>query len=231
MSAIAIVLPIIILFIIAVILLSIFVGKKSYGSKSTKLLIGSYFIILAVSVIVYYCIPKSSFFSTESSTQALTYEQIHQAIEQGTFKDVETIQEKGKWDFTFDRENLNVQYLDNINMFTIFDRKENNDQTIEVIYYLANTNFNGYDFYEEIPLPTVSIEGNYLIANPAINHEVKLYSFHNDFVISQFRGGGITEEFDNRHDDDKPLNYEFIIIRVPKNLELTGSEFVNFLGE
>lgn len=231
MSVIVIVLSIIFLFIIAVILLSIFGSKKSYGTKSTKLLIGGYFIILAVSVIIYYCIPKSSFFSSENSTQALTYDQIHQEIEQGTFKDVEAIQEKGKWDFTFNKEKLNIQYLDNINMYTAFDRKENSDQTIEVIYYVANTNFNGYDFYEEIPLPTVSLEGNYLSADPSMNHEVKLYSFHNDFVISQFRGGGITDEFDSRHDDDTPLNYEFLIIRVPKNLELTGSEFVNFLGE
>lgn len=227
------ILPIIILFILAIILISLFLGKKFNGSKSTKLLVGTYFIILVVSVIVYYCIPKSSFFSSESDTQNLTFDQIHQEIEQGTFIDSESIKEKERWNVPFDEEELNVQYLENSNMYTLFDRKDQDDQTIEVIYYVANTNVNGYDFYEEIPLPIISIEGNHLIANPVMDYdnEVKLSSFHNDFVISQFKGGGITEEFDRSFDDDKPINYDFLIIRVPKNLKLTGSEFVNFLGE
>ncbi|MEH7235708.1 hypothetical protein [Bacillus sp. JJ1562] len=226
-------LPALILFIIAVVLVSVFFGKKFNGAKSTKLLLGTYFIILTASVIVYYCIPKSSFFTSESHTQNLTFEQIHQAIDQGTFKDVEAIKVKEKWNIPFDKDRLNIQYLENNNTSTYFDRKENDDQTIEVIYYVANTNYNGYDFYEEIPLPTVSIEGDHLVANSSMDYdnEVKLYSFHNDFVISQFRGGGMTEEFERRFDDDKPLNYDFFIIRVPKNLELTGSEFAIFLGE
>ncbi|MCC3357970.1 hypothetical protein [Bacillus sp. REN16] len=224
-------LPVIILFIIAVVFLTIFFGKKYTGAKSTKLLLGTYFIILTVSVIVYYCIPKSSLFSSESHTQNLTFEQIHQAIEQGKIEDVDAIKVKERWNLPYEQEKLNVQYMENNNMSTYFDRKDNDDNTIEVIYYVANTNYKGYDFYEEIPLPDVSIRGDYLSVNPVMDHDAKLYSFHNDFVISQFKGGGITEEFDNRPDDDKPLNYEFLIIRVPKNLELTGSEFVIFLEE
>ncbi|MEH7224215.1 hypothetical protein V7112_10465 [Bacillus sp. JJ1566] len=224
-------LPIIILFIIALVLLSVFFGKKYTGVKSTKLLLGTYFIILTVSVIVYYCIPKSSLHSYESNNQNLTFDQIFQAIEQGKIEDVDAIKEKERWNIPFDQDKLNIQHMENNNMTTLYDRKANDDQTIEVIYYVANTNFNGYDFYKEIPLPAVSIEGNYLMTYPPMNYEVKLYSFHNDFVISQFKGGGITDEFDRRFDDEKPLNYEFLIVRVPKNLELTGSEFVNFIGE
>ncbi|RFB09640.1 hypothetical protein DZB84_24050 [Bacillus sp. HNG] len=230
MSVIGILLPFIILvFIIALVFLTVFFGKKYTGSKLTKLLLGTYFIILVVAVIVYYCLPNSTIDSVESPN--MSFEQIHQAIEQETFENVEAIKEKERWNIPFDQAQLNIQYLDNINMYTIFDQKENDDQTIEIIYYVANTQFNGYDFYDEIPTPTISIQGNSLIANPAMENEVKLHSFHNDFVISQFRGGGITDEFDERFNDDKPLNYDFLIIRVPKNLELTGSEFVNFLGE
>ncbi|WP_010677511.1 hypothetical protein [Bacillus timonensis] len=228
------ILPAIILFIIALVLLSIFFGKKYTGAKSTKLLLGTYFSILVLAVIVYYCIPKSSFFPSEGDTQNLTYEQIHQAIDQETIEDIDAIKEKERWNIPFDQEELNIQDIEDNNMYTIFDRKENDDQTIDVIYYVANTNYNGYDFFEEIPLPLVSIEGeDHLMVNPPMDYdfEIKLYSFHNDFVISQFRGGGLTEEFDRRFDEDKPLNYDFLIIRIPKNLKLTGSEFVNFLGE
>ncbi|MEI2401211.1 hypothetical protein, partial [Paenibacillus phytohabitans] len=218
-------------FIIAAVLLTVFFGKKFNGTKSTKVLLGTYFIILVATVIVYYSIPQSSFFASESDTENLTYDQIHQAIEQGKIENVEAIKEKERWNIPFEQKELNIQLFENNNMYAIFDRKENEDKTIEVIYYVANTNFNGYDFYEEIPVPSVTIEGNYLTAYPPTDNQVKLYSFHNDFVISQFRGGGITDDFERRYEDDKPLNYEFLIVRVPKSIELIGSEFVNFLGE
>lgn len=225
------ILPIIILFILAIILISVFFGKKFKGVKSTKILLGTYLIMLTVSVIVYYCIPASSFETSENSTQDLTYEQINQAIQQGTFENFEAIKEKEKWELPFDQDELNIQPLDNLNMQTVFDRNQNDDNIIEVIYYVANTNFNDYDFYEEIPSPTVSIENNHLLVISPMDYSIKLNSFHNDFVISQFKGGGIMDEFDNRFNDDKPLNYDFLLIRVPKNLEITGSEFVNFIGE
>lgn len=59
MSVIGILLPFIILvFIIALVFLTVFFGKKYTGSKLTKLLLGTYFIILVVAVIVYYCLPN-----------------------------------------------------------------------------------------------------------------------------------------------------------------------------
>ncbi|WP_453991147.1 hypothetical protein [Bacillus nitroreducens] len=226
------ILPVIILFIIVIVLASIFIGKRYPGVKITKLLLGSYAFVLIVSVIVYSFIPQSSFFASESHTESLTYEQIHQAIEQGKIETVEAIHEKERWNIPFEQDELNIQYLEDNNLYTIFDRKENDDdKIIEVIFYVANTNFNGYDFFEEIPLPSISIEGNHLTAYPPMNYQVKLHSFHNDFVVSQFRGGGITEDFDRRFEEDKPLNYEFLIVRVPKDLKLTGSEFIHFIGE
>ncbi|MEK5444212.1 hypothetical protein [Fredinandcohnia sp. FSL W7-1320] len=223
------ILPIIILFILAIILVSVFFGKKFKGVKGTKILLGTYLIILTVSVIVYYCIP--SFKTSENTTQDLSYEQINQAIQQGNIENFEAIKEKEKWEIPFDQDQLNIKPLDNLNMHTVFDRNETDNNIIEVIYYVANTNFNGYDFYEEIPSPTVSIENNNMLVISPLDYSIRLYSFHNDFVISQFKGGGIMDEFDNRFNDDKPLNYDFLLIRVPKNLELTGSEFINFIGE
>ncbi|WP_077620813.1 hypothetical protein [Bacillus sinesaloumensis] len=225
------VLPILILFIAIIVLLFVYMRKRLSGPKNTKAFLGIYFGILTVSVIVYYFIPTSSFVSEKPETKNITYQEVHEAIDSGRIKEVEAIREKERWTLPYSGNELNIETIENVNMLTIYEKKDTNDSTIEVIYYVANTNYNGYDFYSEIPSPFISIENNQLLAYPPTQYEIQLYSFHNNIVISQFRGGGITEEFDSSLNDDKPVNYDFLYIKVPKNLTLTGSEFINFIGE
>ncbi|WP_449539035.1 hypothetical protein [Ferdinandcohnia sp. Marseille-Q9671] len=228
------ILPIIILLILAVVLISIILGKKHKGVKSTKILLGVYFSILVASVIVYYLLPEEKFVSdtpNEHNHVKVNFEEIHNASRTGQFTDVEGVNEKNTWNLTYLENELDVSFLEDTNgMHTFFERKESMDETIEITYYVANTIIQGIDFFHQVPIPVISIEGDRLIVSNNGPQEVKFSSFHNEFVISQFKGGGLEQQFDDHFDEEfGPRGYQILHVKIPKNLELTGSEFIEYV--
>ncbi|MFT4413966.1 hypothetical protein ACLM5H_08910 [Fredinandcohnia humi] len=206
--------------------------QKQFGQKGTKLVIGSYLVILVLSVIVYYILPDNFFIpeTVSDSGNAKRYEEIYSAAIEGKIDQVDGVKQKENWNLSYQDSELNITSIRDSNMFTVFERKDSDDETLELIYYVSDTKYNGVDFFDRLSSPTVSlVEDRLLITNPK-EFEISLAGFHKEFVISQFKGDGLYDEF--KFDIiDRPSDYQIMYIRIPKSLTLTGMDYVNFVGE
>lgn len=141
---------------------------------------------------------------------SLAYEGNLDKAEEGLYLDT-------KWSFSFKGDELKV-HTPNTNNVTmiIAERKQTNDGKIEVVNYKTRTIIGDVDFTEQTKVPTVELHENVLQVIPPEFVELSLGKFMNEFTIKQFTG----EDF---YDVDRVLGRDLLFIRVPKDMQLSGS--------
>ncbi|MCH1624089.1 hypothetical protein [Fredinandcohnia quinoae] len=218
------------------ILLCLYFIQKNAHFNGLKIVLGLYGAILLISVIVYYALPNDRFIADNIPQTKINQEEqsgvFYDTLFSGSIEKLEDVDKINEWNFSYDHDELNIAPLDNLNLFTIFERKESDDGQIDIVYYATNTNVYGIDFSKITPLPKISLEDERIniFYNDENRNEFVISAFHNDFVLAQFKGGGVEDDF-NYDYMERPLDSQAIYIKIPKNLKLTGSEYPNIVGE
>lgn len=223
--------------IFGVIFMFLYVIQRNASFKGVRLVVSIYLGILLLATIVYYFLPDTHFVWNEQLETGKSpdweldrYDSFYNAAMDGTIADFEGVKKKDSWSFPYQEEELDISSMETLNIFTVFERKESNDETIELFYYVGNTVYNGIDTYENISGPSVLLQGHELRVDNPKEYQLTFASFHKDFVISQFKGNGLVDEFDY-NEVDHPADFQVLYIKIPKDLTLTGMEHVNYVGE
>ncbi|MFS0862654.1 hypothetical protein [Fredinandcohnia sp. 179-A 10B2 NHS] len=232
-----IVMSILPILIFAVIFIFLYMIQRNASFKGVRLVVSIYMGILLLATILYYFLPDTHFVWNEQLDNGKSpqweldrYDAFYNAAMDGTIEDYEGVKKKETWSFPYQEKELDITSLDNLQIFTVFERKESNDDMIELAYYVGNTVYKGIDTYADLSGPSVLLQGQELRVDNPKEYQLTFASFHKDFVISQFKGNGIDEEFDY-NEVDHPADFQVLYIKIPKDLTLTGTEFVNYVGD
>lgn len=223
------------LLLIGGILLFLYFVQKNAHFNGLKLVLVGYSSILLLAVIVYYALPNSHFIADRLEQPDVDRDKLHEtfyySVTDGTIDQLDGVDKIREWNFAYQENELDIAQLDNLNMMTVFERKESDDGVIDVIYYATNTKLYGIDFASHASLPQVEIQNKNIKAfiPDEFANRFEISVFQNDFVLSQFKGGGIG--FFDHDTIERPLDDEAMYIKIPKNLKLTGSEYSNIVGE
>jgi hypothetical protein len=199
-------------------------GKLIY--TKAKWILGTYGLILLVSVIVLYCIPNKNFLPFKSNDEMnnnQTYSQdIVKAALVHEIDKTEGIYTVKKWSFDFPGKQLDLRssILRNSNLKIIAERKLKNDNKVDIIEYSTKVFFNNIDFTMSVKSPEIKLVGMDLKIVEAENYTINLSSFKKEFTSTQFMGYSSNQQT-NRI--DLTWGSRILYIRIPKDMKLLDS--------
>lgn len=206
-------------------------NKHIRNKRFGKILLGSYFAIILISVIVYELLPvQASDIQpvNEEETEKITVK-LYDAIFNGRTEEIDPAYIKDKW--TLDYEGTELKIFQAEGFFEgeiVVERKPKADGKIEGAYY-GSTIVGGVDMTKEISPPRIKLNGDNLeiIGTAGIVHLDYTFA-KKEFVINQFTG----ENFIQTHFDGF-RNFQMLYLRIPSNLELINRQDlpIHYVGE
>ncbi|OAS83984.1 MULTISPECIES: hypothetical protein [Metabacillus] len=196
-----------------------------------KWMLSIYGVLLLVAVGLFYVLPnerpsnkivdnQDELVKVENARRLLTM-----AASEGkqiSKENIEGVEIKNHWDFTYEEKQLDVTILDDQlgTLFTLVERKNVNDKRVEVMQYHTRTIIENLDITDDIPPLTLElVEGELTIRN---THSVDIHfgKFDKEFTITQFtEEKGIEDSF---IDEDHIWGENVLYIRVPKDVNVEG---------
>jgi hypothetical protein len=223
-------LPLVII-IVLIIMLYVFQGYAQH--RELKWVFTAYLFLLLSSTVVYYLLPDiESNNSVVSKNEALNIDQedkriqeFYTAAESGNLDQFEDAIVKDQWSFDYSGSQLEI--VDNLNaMLQVVERKETDDEKIEVTFYTTKNILGGIDVTNNINPISVTYKQNRLNILPPEQYEINIASFKKDFVVSQFNG-----ENTPFHSTSYSGGHQVIYIKIPNKVEVINSPYVQYVGE
>jgi len=189
-------------------------------NRSIRFIVIAYLIISILAVIIYYIMPKGNFaqVNTEADLKLL------ENIKTGVVENISLLTDKSVQDkynieshsFNYEEKALEVIFKKEDQQVFI-NRKNSDDNKIEVYWYPGHILVNGMDFTSMINGPGINLVDNKLI----IEFEKQRYNFNQfskDVMITQF--------YENKDKKDRVSTGSFgsgiIYIKIPLNLKVLG---------
>jgi len=189
-------------------------------NRSIRFIVIAYLAISILAVIIYYIMPKGNF---AQANTGVNLEQLEN-MKTGVVDDIRLLADKNIGDkynieshsFNYEEKALEVIFKKEDQQVFI-NRKNSDDNKIEVYWYSGSMFVNGMDFANMIKGPSISLVDNKLI----IECEKQRYNFtqfSKDVVINQF--------YEVKDEKDRVINGIFgssiIYIKIPLNLKVLG---------
>jgi hypothetical protein len=200
------------------------INKKIYSHIVPKVFVG-YFVVLLFCLVldIFHPLEKSTFQHIYNNSKELEMERVEllDAAEVGKFNEINPKMLKAEWDAEYDDKQLNlaVQNGDNFNVFVVVERKEINDEKIEVKFYKSTSSA---DSYKINPIG-IELSGDTLFLIKPEPVKVNFSQFENPFTINQFTGDKWFQ-----HDTNFVHGQNVIYLQIPKNLQLVDKSDINF---
>lgn len=189
-------------------------------NRSIRFIVIAYLAISILAVIIYYIMPKGNF---AHANTGVNLEQLEN-MKTGVVDDIRLLADKNIGDkynieshsFNYEEKALEIIFKKEDQQVFI-NRKNSDDNKIEVYWYSGSMFVNGMDFANMIKGPSISLVNNKLI----IEFEKQRYNFtqfSKDVVINQF--------YEGKDEKDRVINGIFgsgiIYIKIPLNLKVLG---------
>jgi hypothetical protein len=222
------------LLVIAFIFFGSYLLQKYTHKNGIRYAMFAFPIILLISTIVYYLLPTDKFVYgydpfIDDEKEHVEYSGFQEAVAEGRINELDTIKVRENWNFEYASEQLEISVSEDVYTWVVIERKNENDGLIEVNHFQAKNYVDGMEMTNIKNNYQVTLEGETLRIIPPKPYEVKISAFKPDFVLTQFQEKGKNGTTDFMSVD--PEGYQVIYLRVPKELELTGATYLQFVGE
>lgn len=189
-------------------------------NRSIGFIVTAYIAISILAVIIYYIMPKGNFAQVNAGVNLEPLENIKAEV----VEDIRLLADKsveGKYkieshSFNYEEKALEVIFK-KVDHQVFINRKNSDDNKIEVYWYPGHILANAMDFTSMIKGPSINLVDNKLI----IEFEKQRYNFtqfYKDMVITQF--------YESKDEKDRVINSSFgsgtIYIKIPQNLKVLG---------
>ncbi|WP_339230141.1 hypothetical protein NSQ77_07925 [Oceanobacillus sp. FSL K6-2867] len=179
--------PIIFLvFIIAAI--AVVAGKlsKRFTAKRGYWMLLGYFLLLIISVGVYYFFPVSEVENVESKDNDMNRDDLYNVLYEGA--PIESYQKylETEWEFPYEKDTLYIDYLgdDMGTINVVVERYDGN--TIEAAFYQTPIYVNGESVQEYMNPIDLQLYSDQLVIELAESRELRFSSFAKEFPMQQF---------------------------------------------
>jgi hypothetical protein len=216
------------IFIIVLILIVFAVTKNihlpSISVRHKLYIVILYAFILITSTITLYFIPKNNFISTKNTANMPNTEHFIDLASQNKLNKANGILQKKNWNFAYSDKTLKISNSTSDNLVLV-ERKNTDDEKIEVINYVTESLINGMDITDKIEPSSVELNQNELILYDGSNipTKIKINKFVLDFTVSQFVNIPLSEDMHNLTLTEMKITY----IRIPKSLQLDDTSSKN----
>ena len=198
-------------------------GKKIYW------LTGAYILILLGALVLFFLAPNG-----KSTFQEMSQEEINKADQvfneifntetpdKEKLDNLEGVYKKGELIFQYSENELEIAPIKKgMGIYNIFvERKETNDNTIQVLFYTTQTIINKYDVTEAMNPPRIYFTGKRLNIIAPEKTEIHVAMFNKEFTMVQFSD---EKWFYYPHQRDIMGN-DLIYIQIPKNVQILNDE-------
>lgn len=181
-----------------------------------------YAFILITSTIALYFIPKNNFISAENTTNMPNTEHFITLASQNKLNIANGIMEKKSWNFDYSDKTLKITNSTSDNLVLV-ERKNTDDEKIEVINYVTESLINGIDITDKINPSSVHIFQNELMLYDDSLARIKLNQFVLDSTITQFVKVPANYDMHRLSLNEMRITY----IRIPKSLQLDDNSSLN----
>jgi hypothetical protein len=158
-----------------------------------------------------------------------TYPDYYDAAQKGKLAELDNIFEKKTWDFGYTDSELDLSIEGNTHYTIFVERKEINDEVMEVKYYSSKAIVNGIDLTDKVEAPNIMLLERMMFIQSPEPIELNLALFKNEFTIRQFT----EEDFFHPSHSFYSMRENIIYIRIPSELKINEKQnsHILFLGE
>ncbi|MGM0876246.1 MAG: hypothetical protein ACQEWV_16115 [Bacillota bacterium] len=230
----------IILIIIAVIFSIVNAIKKAsfFQRLNVKWVLSFYGVLLLVALVLFYVLPneRSLNYIVDNKPELAKAEKASQQLTMATSEgkqidkeNIDGVKVKKRWDFTYEGKKLEITGYDEqyASGFTLVERKDVNDNKIEVTQYHTRTIIQNIELTNEVGPFIIELAEDTLTIGDPNDIEFHVGKFDKEFTITQFtEEWSIEDPFSNEEDI---WGENVLYIRVPKDVEVNGE--VQFVTE
>lgn len=105
--------------------------------------------------------------------------------------------------------------------------KDTDDDLIEVTYFASPCTISDYEITSQMKLPEAELDGDELTLRELDNNNIHKSQFTYEFTIRQFLDGGKDDE--KEENGLMSIGDRYILIRLPKGLQLSGNANVQII--
>lgn len=177
-------------------------------------------------------------FSVRSQEEITKAEQVYKVIfstetpDKGKLDNLESVYKKGELNYQYSENELEIAPLkEGMGISNIFvERKETNDNKIQVFFYTTPTILKNYDVTEAMNPPRVYFTGKRLNIIAPEKAEIHVARFTKEFTLVQFSD----EKWIFDHQQNDLMGINIIYLQIPKNLKILNDEQtginINYVG-
>lgn len=211
--------------------------RKYAHHKKIKWALGSYAVILVIALIAFQLIPDEGLndyqYVDKETLERLRYEDMYNDLyniaREGRLAETEGVQMNQEWTFEFAGEQLEVVDVDGRGIWVMAERRDTDDNKIQVIEYNARSIMSGIDFTDKIKPYDLTLQGNKLLVERPEEYRIEFITFRNDFIVSQFTDDGRNNATNSSRSFMGP---RILMLSIPANLELdTSRYYIEIIGE
>ncbi|MBO1512916.1 hypothetical protein [Metabacillus bambusae] len=204
-----------------------------FQKLNLKWMLSIYGVLLLVAVGLFYVLPiersSTSNKIVDNQDELVKVEKARRLLtmaasegKQITKENIDGVEIKNQWDFTYGEKQLDVTISDEQlgTLFTLVERKNVNDDRVEVIQYHTRTIIENLDITDDIRPLTLELAEGELTIRDTNAVEIHFGKFDKEFTISQFtEEKGLEDSF---IDEDHIWAENVLYIRVPKDMDVNG---------
>ncbi|MBP2080030.1 hypothetical protein [Oceanobacillus polygoni] len=225
MSMISMLLPLVI-FVFIIVAIAVAAGRlsKLFTAKRGYWMLFGYFLLLIISVGVYYFSSVSEEENVESKYNDMNRGDLYNVLYEGA--PIESYQQylEKEWEFPYEEDTLHIDYLgDDMNTINVaVERYDGN--SIEAAFYQTPTYVNGENVQEYMTPIDLQLYSDQLVIELAELRELRFSSFAKEFPMQQFREG---------NDDWWWSGYgiewgtQLLYLRIPNGIETSSNYDIN----
>lgn len=227
------ILPFIIMLIIIGILIIVYrmimsSNRRFITSNQVYAALGSYFIILLVSLGIFAIspYPESSVVSEEIDTEKTqTYGMYYDITEEGApidhFKDYQA----NEWEFEFLGEHLEIRFNGNesYDLPIIIERKGLEDDIVEVSLYSTPSSVDDIDLSSMIRSSEINLIREDVLEVSEPHDTIDVVTFEKEFIFNQFSDGNPGDMFSSQNVE---IGENMLYIRIPSGVEIEADDYL-----
>ena len=193
--------------------------RRSYiSSYRAGRILGGYVVILLICTLVV------SIFTPSDGAEMKTVhikdvekqsEELQEAIAEGKLNQLNPRFIGKKWSFHYTEQKLLVETENTLDTQIIVERKDSNEDNIDVVYYRSKSTMNNTDITSLKNMPRMILEGNTLTIKKPKKFKMDFYQFQNPFPVAQFNNEHLFS-----HNTSFYGGSTVLYLHIPKDLEI-----------
>lgn len=195
----------------------------------TRWILVGYLFILLVGMLMYLFIPNHKI--TTQTINANHMEQIAQenhefynAALNGDFQQLKSVRSMGQQTFAFQGEQLTIKASNQVyqDIWIFIERKDTNDNLIELEEYATRTLYNGIEFTDHISEVNLRLQEEQLWLEKPSKLDYKFIEFRKEFTLTQFTSKKPTVD---SADSNFTIGHNIIYLKVPQKLKIIDESY------